>query len=144
MTPLSSATDRNSACRIAASGADPEDDAVGRAFAGALARRDFGELATLLHPEVEFRALTPRRTWDPETPEEVVEVVRTWFATAEIDQVLDIESGVVGGRLRVGYRFRGRRDGKPFVIEQQAYYDVRDGQLSWVRLVCSGFRVSAI
>lgn len=117
--------------------------ALGRAFAAALARRDFDEVATLLHPEIEFRALTPRRTWEPGTPDEVVATLRTWFGPADVEQVLAIDSDVIGDRLRVGYCFRGTRDGAAFVIEQQAYYEVRDGRLSWVRLVCSGFRPQA-
>lgn len=125
---------------LASGSAHPHDIAVGRAFAAALARRDFAEVATLLHPEIEFRALTPRRTFEPGSPEEVIDVVRLWFGPAEIDQVLAIESGVVADRLSVTYRFRGRREGAPVVIEQHAYYEVRDGLLSWVRLVCSGFR----
>ena len=131
MTPSCSATDR------------PQEVAVGRAFAAALARRDFGEVATLLHPEIEFRALTPRRTFEPGSPDEVVDVVRLWFGTAEIEQVLAIDSDVVGDRPHVAYRFRGVRDGAPFVIEQQAYYEVRDGRLAWMRVVCSGFRPPA-
>jgi hypothetical protein len=142
MTPSSSATERAAACRADGGSADPGDVAVGRAFAGALARRDFEAVAALLHPEIDFRALTPRRAWEPGTPSEVVELVRLWFGTAEIDQVLSIDSGAVADRLRVGYRFRGRRDGEAFVIEQQAYYAVEDARLSWVRLVCSGFRPS--
>jgi hypothetical protein len=27
-----------------------------------------------------------------------------------------------------------------FVVEQQAYIEERDGQIGWMRVVCSGFR----
>ena len=27
-----------------------------------------------------------------------------------------------------------------FVVEQQAYYMQRDGRISWMRVLCSGFR----
>jgi hypothetical protein len=27
-----------------------------------------------------------------------------------------------------------------FVVEQQAYYTERDGQITWMRVLCSGFR----
>jgi hypothetical protein len=32
-----------------------------------------------------------------------------------------------------------RKDG-PFVVEQQAYYEERDGRIGWMRVVCSEFR----
>jgi hypothetical protein len=140
MTPSSSATEPAAACRADGGSTDPQDVAVGRAFAGALARRDFDAVAALLHPEIDFRALTPNRAWEPGTPAEVVDDVRVWFGPAEIDAVVSIDSAAVGDRLRVGYRFRGRRDGEAFVIEQQAYYAVENGRLRWVRLVCAGFR----
>jgi hypothetical protein len=28
----------------------------------------------------------------------------------------------------------------PFVVEQQAYYTDRSGQITWMRVLCSGFR----
>lgn len=130
MTPRSSATERVGAPAAL----------VGRSFAAALARRDFGEVRALLDPEVDFCALTPSRTWDPRTPEEVVDVVRRWFGSVVVDQVLAIDVDLVGDRPRLRHRFLGRRDGVPFVIEQLAYFEVRDHRLTWVRLVCSGFR----
>ena len=43
-------------------GAATTDERAGPAFAYALAARDFDKLQSLLDPEVEFRALTPRST----------------------------------------------------------------------------------
>lgn len=140
---MSSATEPLAPAAACGTAVITADAAVGRAFAAAVARRDFDELATLLHPEVDFRALTPRRTWEAATPDEVLDVLRTWFGPATVEQVLAIDSSAVGDRQHVAYRLRGVRDDAPFVIEQQAYFDVRDGRLAWVRLVCSGFRPPA-
>ena len=45
-------------------GAAAMDERAGPEFAHALAARDFDKLQSLLDPDVEFRALTPRRTWE--------------------------------------------------------------------------------
>jgi hypothetical protein len=112
---------------------------LGGAFAEALARRDFDAVGGLLHREIDFAALTPRRAWAPETHAGVIEVLRTWFATADVDEVVELEAGAVADRLHVAYRFAGRRPDGPFVIEQQAYFATRDDQIVWMRILCSGF-----
>jgi hypothetical protein len=113
---------------------------LGGAFAEGLARRDFDAAGSLLHREIDFAALTPRRAWAPQTHAEVIEVLRTWFATIEVDAAVELESGAVADVLRVAYRFTGSRPEGPFVLEQQAYFRTRDGQIAWMRILCSGFR----
>ena len=113
---------------------------LGAAFAYAIASRDFEKLADLLHPEVEFRALTPRRSWEAGTRDGALEVLRTWFGDCDIQDVLRVDTAEIGGRYHVGYRYQGERPAGPFLIEQQGYYDETDGRVSWIRLVCSGFR----
>ena len=128
MTPTSSATSSPASL-------------LGPAFAHALARRDFEQVAAVLCPDVDFRALTPRRTWEAPTVDETVRVLRTWFDDATVvDDVLHVHADTVGDRQSVTYRFAGDRATGPFVIEQHAYFSHRDGQIDWMRLVCSGFR----
>lgn len=115
-------------------------DAIGRAFASAIARLDFGELGALLHPDVDFRALTPRRTWEPGDHEAAVEVLRTWWGDCRIDGIERVDTSTVGDREHVAYRFTGQDEGGPFVVEQQAYYTEQDGRIVWMRVLCSGFR----
>ena len=43
-------------------------------------------------------------------------------------------------RERVGYRLRVRRPEGQYLVEQQAYLSERDGQIGWLRIMCSGFR----
>jgi ketosteroid isomerase-like protein len=115
-------------------------ETIGRAFAYAIARRDFGELRDLLHPDVELRALTPGRTWKPAGHDAAVDVLRTWFGDCLIDQVERVDATAVGDRSHVAYRFSGQRPDGPFVIEQQAYFTDRDGRIDSIRILCSGFR----
>lgn len=115
-------------------------DTIGRAFAHAIARRDFAELGDLLHPDVEFRALTPRRTWEPAGHDAALEMLRTWFGDCQVEEVERVDATAVGDRSHLAYRFTGQRPAGPFVIEQQAYYTEREGQIDWIRILCSGFR----
>jgi hypothetical protein len=120
----------------------PEAISLGTEFAEALAAKDFDRLHDLLHPEVDFRGLTPGRDWVALGPDEVVgRVLRQWFEDSdEIEELLAVETGAVADRERVGYRFRGINPDGPFVVEQQAYLTPREGRIGWMRVVCSGFR----
>ena len=114
---------------------------AGTAFAQALAARDFDKLQALLDPEVEFRALTPRRTWEASGDSPTVDLFRQWFDEATlIDQVDDVATHAVGDRQHLAYRFSGHDDDGPFVVEQHIYFTERNGRIDWMRMMCSGFR----
>ena len=114
---------------------------AGAAFARALAAKDFGAILDLLHPEVDFRGMTPGRSWEASGPDAVVEVLRRWFEDSDEIRSLDhLETDGFADRERVGYRFSGTNQDGPFVVEQQAYLGVDDGRIGWMRVLCSGFR----
>lgn len=116
--------------------------ALGTAFAEALAKKDFDTVVSLLHPEISFRGLTPGRNWEAHSPQEVVDDILTqWFEPSdEIDELVSVDSDAVADRERVGYRFRVHNPDGSYVVEQQAYLEERDGQIGWMRVLCSGFR----
>src|SRR5919201_5088240 len=114
---------------------------LGSGFAEALARKDFDTVASLLHPEIDFRGLTPRRNWEATNPDEVGEILQQWFEPSDdIEELVGLETDSFADRERIGYRFRVRNPDGPFLVEQQAYIEERDGQIGWMRVVCSGFR----
>jgi hypothetical protein len=115
---------------------------LGAAFAEAFAAKDFARVAELVHPEVDFRGLTPNRVWDASGPTQLVEeILREWLEDTDVvEELVALETGVVADTERVGYRLRGHNDDGPFVVEQQAYLRERDGRIGWMRVVCSGFR----
>jgi len=119
-----------------------EQQTIGATFARALAAKDFEQIAELMDPEIEFRALTPRRNWEAGDPETVVsEVLRKWFKDSDDIESLDrLETDSFADRERVGYRFSGTNADGPFVLEQQAYLSARDGRIVWMRVLCSGYR----
>jgi hypothetical protein len=118
------------------------EDHLGREFATALAAKDFDRIGELLHPEIDFRALTPRRQWEAGESGGVIDgILRQWFKDSdEIESLERLETDAFADRERVGYRFRVRNPDGPFVVEQQAYLAERDGRIGWMRVVCSGFR----
>jgi hypothetical protein len=115
---------------------------LGADFAAALAAKDFGRMRELLHPEIDFRGMTPSRFWEAGDPEAVVSgVLREWFEDSdEIEALERLESDAFADRERVGYRFSVRNPRGRFLVEQQAYLSERDGRIGWMRVVCSGFR----
>jgi hypothetical protein len=117
-------------------------DNLGSRFARALAGKDFATAADLLHPEVDFRGLTPNRTWEATGAQQVVDgILRRWFEESdEIDELVSLETGAVADRRRVAYLLRGHNGDGPFLVEQQAYYAEREGRIGWMRVLCTGFR----
>jgi hypothetical protein len=122
-------------------GSASTDEGAGPAFANALADRDFDKLRSLLDPAVEFRALTPRRAWEANGDAETLSLFQGWFdPQTVIEEIDDISSHVVADRTHLAYRFLGRDDDGPFVVEQHVYFTERDGRIDWMRMMCSGFR----
>jgi hypothetical protein len=117
-------------------------DTLGTAFAQALGHKDFTTVQGLLHADIDFRGLTPRRAWEAAGPVAVVnDVLRAWFEDADTLTAIDsVQTDSFADRQRVAYRFHGENPDGPFVVEQQAYYTEKDGQIDWMRVLCSGFR----
>ncbi len=116
-------------------------DDPGRRFATALAAKDFVEIRGLFSPAVDFRGMTPGRTWEACDPDEVVEVLRTWFEPQDdIKTLLTLDTGRVVDTHHVGYRFAVTTPDGDHQVEQQAYLRVGEGGIVWMRVLCSGFR----
>jgi hypothetical protein len=115
---------------------------LGADFARAFAAKDFERVAELLHPEVEFRGLTPNRNWEADDADSVVSgILRVWLDDSdEIEGIEHLETDAFADRERVGYRFAVNNSEGRFLFEQQAYISERDGRIGWMRVVCSGFR----
>jgi len=118
------------------------DGQVGAAFAEALGHKDFDAIDGLLDSAIDFRGLTPGRAWEASGSRAVIdEVLTRWFEESDaLEEIESIETDAVADRGRVAYRFRGVNPDGPFVVEQQAYYAERDGRITWMRVLCSGFR----
>jgi hypothetical protein len=116
---------------------------LGEPFVRAVAGKDAAVLAGLLSDDVDFKAMTPRRFWEADSAESVVGdvIFGHWFEeTDHIDAIEAIECTTVAERQRVGYRLRVTNGDGAFAVEQQAYLDVQDGRITWLRIMCAGYQ----
>ena len=115
---------------------------LGADFARALAAKDSAAIRDLVHPEIDFRGLTPNRAWEASDRDELISILfDSWLEDKDEIEALEwVESDSFADRQRVGYRFSVNNPDGRFLVEQQAYLADRDGQIGWMRVVCSGFR----
>lgn len=116
-------------------------EATAEEFVVALADRDFERLEACFNQEVRMRALVPSGPQDLSGAPAVVAMLNSWFGDAESIQVLQKSVYRVADRLHLRYRFRTHySDGETDLIEQDAYFDLHEGAIAAIDLLCSGFR----
>ncbi|SDE41343.1 hypothetical protein [Auraticoccus monumenti] len=118
-------------------------DSPGRRLASALAAKDAGALRAVLTDDVDFTGLTPRRSWSAGDPDEVLDVLLGhWFAPEdEVEELLDVSEGApVEDTRHVAYRLRLTTPDGARTAEQQVYYRTDGERISYLRVLCSGFR----
>jgi hypothetical protein len=116
---------------------------LGSQFVAALAAKDTDRLVALFAANVDFRAMTPGRFWEADSPQRVVdEVFYRWYEPHDVIERVDhIEVGYVADRQRVDYRFLVHSPDGLFLVEQRAYFDVDSaGRIVYMRTICSGYR----
>ncbi len=119
--------------------------ALGSRFAQALATKSSEALRAVLHPDIDFRGLTPNRFWEAHDCDAVLDIVLgVWFGPHDaLEEPVLLESDAFADREQIRFRFRGRNLDGPMIVEQQAYLAERDGLIAWMRIVCSGQRSHA-
>lgn len=113
--------------------------ALGRRFVEALATKEPEAVGAVLHPEIDFRALTPNRFWDAARPRRRARdragcLVRPTRCTG---RARSARPDAFADRQQGRFRFRGHNHDRPMIVEQQAYLTERDGLIDWMRIVCS-------
>jgi hypothetical protein len=129
MAPPRSATDRT-------------DRSLGARFAQAVATQDPAAMKAVLSPSVDFRALTPSRAWEADDAGTVADdiVFGTWFASdRRVTDLVSVETDRLGPVEQVRYRLAVTLPDGFFVVEQQAYLRGDGEQISWLRILCTGF-----
>jgi hypothetical protein len=117
------------------------ESGVATTFVDALVARDVTRAVALLHPDVDFRAMTPNRIWDPEGAAGVEAVLRAWFEDPdeEIHAIRATEPVSLERTVRVGWLVDISDADGPHVFEQQAYVREEDARIVWMRVICSGW-----
>lgn len=117
--------------------------AVAVQFAERFAAKDRDGLVALVAERVDFKGLTPGRFWEATTAAELVDdvILGCWLEPHDVVEALEsVETDEVADRTRLGYRLRVRNNDGLHLVEQQAYLGIEDEQISYLRVVCSGFR----
>lgn len=117
------------------------DAALAQAWAAAVAAKDWAAVAGLVADDIDFRGMTPGRIWEASDPDGVVDILGQWFEpTDHVEAVDAVETDAFADRQRVGYRLRVRNSDGLHVVDQQAYLSVDAGRITWLRVMCAGFR----
>jgi hypothetical protein len=84
---------------------------------------------------------TPGRFWEARSHDDLVAVLfAKWLEPSdEVVALLFTSTGEVSTRQHVAYRLHLRNADGDSLMEQQMYYDVVGGRISWARVMCSGF-----
>jgi hypothetical protein len=116
---------------------------IGERFADAIAEKDRGAILQVLSPDLDFKGVTPRKTWEAATGEDFVDriLLGTWFGPNDkVRALVRVDTDAFADTERVSYRLELERDGGRFLLEQQAYFRTNGGRISWLRIACSGYR----
>ncbi|MGY2700547.1 hypothetical protein [Nocardioides sp. HB32] len=115
---------------------------LGVRFATALAAKDEAAVRAVIADDLDFKALTPRKFWEGDSSDELVEVLGVWFGSDdhidELEQAVDGDD--VADTMHVSYRLRITTPDGPHAVEQQAYYRADGDRISFLRVMCSGYR----
>lgn len=120
--------------------AAPQD--VARALLSALSEQDWPRVRGLLADDVWMRALLTRGVDEAHDADTVTAAMRTWHGDTNGFVVLDLAHDTIERREHIRYRFAERPSWAPdqwHVIEQTGYLRVREGRISRLDLVCTGY-----
>jgi hypothetical protein len=117
------------------------ESGIATAFVDAIATRDVSGAVALLHPEIDFRAMTPNRIWEADGAPGVEAVLREWFEDPdeEVHGIEATEPMPLESTVRVGWLVHISDADGPHIFEQQAYIRERDARIEWMRVICSGW-----
>lgn len=143
---------------------DPEE--LGLQFAKAIGAEDLEHIREVVHPNIHFRALTPTKYQEAQGDDavsETIAILAGWFFDDgdDIQEVVDpkVEEMPSHGRYRLTYRLRLKStsaaewfreegwadpaDDADWLVDQTGYYDVREGRIARMHMVCSGLHLIA-
>jgi hypothetical protein len=115
---------------------------IAQALLIALSSQDWPGVRTLLSDDVWMRALLTREVTEAHDADSVVAALRTWHGDTNGFVVLEATRDTIEHRESIRWRFAERPSWAPdqwHVIEQTGYLRVRDGRISRLDLVCTGY-----
>jgi hypothetical protein len=86
----------------------------------------------LLAPDIDFRAMTPRRFWEGTSAAAVVHdiILGEWFTVADHLEASEVVgTSTIADCRRTGYRLRFNSQTGSFMVEQLTSFGVVDGRI---------------
>ena len=109
-------------------------------LAAAVAGRDLERLGSEFDDQIRLRALLPGGPIEVHGREAALAEFDRWFGSYRQVDLVEAAGEEVGDRLLVHYRLSFEPDEDPHVLTQTWVSTLRDGRLSRIDLLCSGFR----
>jgi len=107
-------------------------------YSRAIEARRFEDLEDTLSPAVHLRVLLPGGYEEWDGRHAVLDCIRGWFGGWEL-HLLEHRVDNVAGRWSIRHRFEARGAEARTIIEQHMYCTVREGRVTQMDLLCSGF-----
>lgn len=106
-----------------------------------MASKDADALRELIGPRLSFVGMTPSRVFMGEKAEDLVTTLGQWFGARDhIESIEWLEADGFADRQRVGYRLRVKNPDGTYLVDQTAYLSADDGRITWLRIMCAGYR----
>ena len=114
---------------------------VGPQLVAAIAAQDAPAIAACFAEDVQLHALMPPGLRERTGATESAALVAGWFADSTELELVGSQTGDVGDRLHISYRFAGVEEGEPYLVEHHLFCIVGEsGRIERADLLCSGFR----
>lgn len=114
--------------------------AMATSIAAAIAARDLEALRAILADDAHLRALLPGGLSERSGVAEIEAEIQTWFDGLEGVSVLEASAEELPRRLWVSYTLELAKGDDRWLMAQSAFCKVRDGRVTAIDLVCSGYR----
>ncbi len=114
---------------------------TGMTWIHAIADHDFQQLSRVCQPDVSSRLVIPSQVNTCENINSLIGAIQGWFGSTSQTQVEYARVDQVGHKIAINYRFTFQEEGEWRTAEQQVYGFLRDGLISKVDLLCSGFQL---
>ena len=107
-------------------------------FMRAYAQADFETAASLLHPDVRYREITPRQVIQATGPEAILDEARGFLARRGPQETLELQTWVIGHRVGARARWRLLNRDDAWVVDWCQYMTVEEGRITELDGLCSG------
>ena len=109
---------------------------IGESFLSALKARDFEQLSSCFHSDIQVGFLTPNRSGEVSGSTKVAGAIRMMFANAESFTIEESNvKRLSNNKVLISYRFRLGTD---TYYEQRIFAIIKDGLIEAFNLLCSG------